>query len=209
MNKDFLRLYAVSDSRWLNGRTIEEVVQEAIEGGITMLQLRDKNSTEDEILSDAEKLFPICKKAGILLIINDYPEIAKKCGADGVHLGLSDGSIENARKLLGDHAIIGATAHNLEEAKSAEKAGADYLGVGAAFGSSTKKNASNFNIEDYLEITSNVSIPVVAIGGINSDNISKLNGFGLAGVAVVSAIFDSDDVKKSAEKMRRLAEKLV
>lgn len=209
MNKDFLRLYAVSDSRWLNGRTIEEVVQEAIEGGITMLQLRDKNSTEDEIISDAEKLFPICKKAGILLIINDYPEIAKKCGADGVHLGLSDGSIENARKLLGDHAIIGATAHNLEEAKSAEKAGADYLGVGAAFGSSTKKNASNFNIEDYLEITSNVSIPVVAIGGINSDNISKLNGFGLAGVAVVSAIFDSDDVKKSAEKMRRLAEKLV
>lgn len=209
MNKDFLRLYAVSDSRWLNGRTIEEVVQEAIEGGITMLQLRDKNSTEDEILSDAEKLLPICKKAGIPLIINDYPEIAKKCGADGVHLGLSDGSIENARKLLGDHAIIGATAHNLEEAKSAEKAGADYLGVGAAFGSSTKKNASNFNIEDYLEITSNVSIPVVAIGGINSDNISKLNGFGLAGVAVVSAIFDSDDVKKSAEKMRRLAEKLV
>ncbi len=209
MNKDFLRLYAVSDSRWLNGRTIEEVVQEAIEGGITMLQLRDKNSTEDEIISDAEKLLPICKKAGIPLIINDYPEIAKKCGADGVHLGLSDGSIENARKLLGDHAIIGATAHNLEEAKSAEKAGADYLGVGAAFGSSTKKNASNFNIEDYLEITSNVSIPVVAIGGINSDNISKLNGFGLAGVAVVSAIFDSDDVKKSAEKMRRLAEKLV
>lgn len=209
MNKDFLRLYAVSDSRWLNGRTIEEVVQEAIEGGITMLQLRDKNSTEDEIISDAEKLLPICKKAGIPLIINDYPEIAKKCGADGVHLGLSDGSIENARKLLGDYAIIGATAHNLEEAKSAEKAGADYLGVGAAFGSSTKKNASNFNIEDYLEITSNVSIPVVAIGGINSDNISKLNGFGLAGVAVVSAIFDSDDVKKSAEKMRRLAEKLV
>lgn len=209
MNKDFLRLYAVSDSRWLNGRTIEEVVQEAIEGGITMLQLRDKNSTEDEIISDAEKLLPICKKAGIPLIINDYPEIAKKCGADGVHLGLSDGSIENARKLLGDHAIIGATAHNLEEAKSAEKAGADYLGVGAAFGSSTKKNASNFNIEDYLEITSNVSIPVVAIGGINSDNISKLNGFGLVGVAVVSAIFDSDDVKKSAEKMRRLAEKLV
>lgn len=209
MNKDFLRLYAVSDSRWLNGRTIEEVVQEAIEGGITMLQLRDKNSTEDEIISDAEKLLPICKKAGIPLIINDYPEIAKKCGADGVHLGLSDGSIENARKLLGDHAIIGATAHNLEEAKSAEKAGADYLGVGAAFGSSTKKNALNFNIEDYLEITSNVSIPVVAIGGINSDNISKLNGFGLAGVAVVSAIFDSDDVKKSAEKMRRLAEKLV
>lgn len=209
MNKDFLRLYAVSDSRWLNGRTIEEVVQEAIEGGITMLQLRDKNSTEDEIISDAEKLLPICKKAGIPLIINDYPEIAKKCGADGVHLGLSDGSIENARKLLGDDAIIGATAHNLEEAKSAEKAGADYLGVGAAFGSSTKKNASNFNIEDYLEITSNVSIPVVAIGGINSDNISKLNGFGLAGVAVVSAIFDSDDVKKSAEKMRRLAEKLV
>lgn len=209
MNKDFLRLYAVSDSRWLNGRTIEEVVQEAIEGGITMLQLRDKNSTEDEIISDAEKLLPICKKAGIPLIINDYPEIAKKCGADGVHLGLSDGSIENARKLLGDHAIIGATAHNLEEAKSAEKAGADYLGVGAAFGSSTKKNASNFNIEDYLEITSNVSIPVVAIGGINSDNVSKLNGFGLAGVAVVSAIFDSDDVKKSAEKMRRLAEILV
>lgn len=174
-----------------------------------MLQLRDKNSTEDEIISDAEKLLPICKKAGIPLIINDYPEIAKKCGADGVHLGLSDGSIENARKLLGDHAIIGATAHNLEEAKSAEKAGADYLGVGAAFGSSTKKNASNFNIEDYLEITSNVSIPVVAIGGINSDNVSKLNGFGLAGVAVVSAIFDSDDVKKSAEKMRRLAEILV
>ena len=189
--------------------TIEEIVEEAIEGGITMLQLRDKNSTEDEIISDAEKLLPICKAAGIPLIINDYPEIAKKCGADGVHLGLSDGSIENARKLLGDDAIIGATAHNLEEAKRAEEAGADYLGVGAAFGSSTKKNASNFNIEDYLEITSNVSIPVVAIGGINSDNISKLNGFGLAGVAVVSAIFDSDDVKKSAEKMRRLAEKLV
>jgi thiamine-phosphate pyrophosphorylase len=209
MNKDFLRLYAVSDWRWLNGMTIEEIVEEAIEGGITMLQLRDKNSTEDEIISDAEKLLPICKAAGIPLIINDYPEIAKKCGADGVHLGLSDGSIENARKLLGDDAIIGATAHNLEEAKRAEEAGADYLGVGAAFGSSTKKNASNFNIEDYLEITSNVSIPVVAIGGINSDNISKLNGFGLAGVAVVSAIFDSDDVKKSAEKMRRLAEKLV
>lgn len=208
MDRRFLRLYAVSDFRWLDGRTIEEVVSAAIDGGITMLQLRDKDKPFDEILSDAMRLLPLCKDAGIPLIINDFPEIALKAHADGVHLGLSDGSIKNARALLGDDAIIGATAHNLHEALKAEAEGADYLGVGAAFGSTTKTNTVPFNISDYGVITAKVKIPVVAIGGINETNISLLNGMGLAGVAVVSAIFASSDVREATSRLRLTADRL-
>lgn len=208
IDREKLLLYAVSDWRWLNRRTIEEVVSLAIEGGITMLQLRDKDKPSDEILSDAKRLLPICKEAHVPLIINDYPEIAFEAHADGVHLGLSDGSITKARALLGDDAIIGATAHNLSEALRAEAEGADYLGVGAAFGSSTKTNAKNFNIEDYLEITSKVKIPVVAIGGINASNISLLNGLGLSGAAVVSAIFAADDVREASYALKILVKNL-
>ena len=152
---------------------------------------------------------PICDEAGVSLIINDDIEICKVSDASGVHLGLSDGSIAEARKLLGEEKIIGATAHNLEEALAAEAEGADYIGVGAAFGSDSKGDAIKLpSLDVYNLITSSVKIPVIAIGGIDIDNIGTLAGRHLTGVAVISALFGTRDVKKSAENLRNMADKL-
>ncbi len=204
-SRNCLSLYAVTDRTWLEGRTLADVTELALMGGATMVQLREKNLTEDDFIREAAGLLSLCHRFSVPLIINDNMTVCQKTGADGIHLGQGDMSIREARKILGPDAIIGATAHNVEEAVRAEADGADYLGSGAAFGSSTKKDATGIDPADYRKITSSVHIPVVAIGGINEDNISKLKGLGLAGVAVVSGIFAAADVEETTSRLKTLS----
>ena len=204
-----LRLYGILGSENLQGITHREAISHAIKGGMTCVQIREKHLSKRQLLETISEIKSICDEAGVLLIINDDAEICKASDTNGVHLGLSDGSISEARKLLGDEKIIGATAHNLEEALAAEVQGADYIGVGAAFGSNSKGNAVKLpNLEVYDQITSSVKIPVIAIGGINSDNIGVLAGRGLVGVAVISALFGSKDIEGSARKLRDASQEL-
>lgn len=206
--RECLRLYAVTDHRWLRGRSLESAVEEAILGGATMIQLRDKNMTEADIIAEAVTIRRLCERYQVPFIVNDSAEIALACGADGVHVGQDDDSITYARAVLGPGAVIGATAHNVEEAVRAEQQGADYLGCGAAFGSATKKDARPIDRAEYRRITSAVHIPVVAIGGITEDNIAGLAGAGLSGAAVVSAIFAAEDIRSAAERLRIKADAL-
>lgn len=204
-----LKLYGIFGSENLKNDTNTEAVAKAIKGGMTCVQIREKHLSKQQLLETISEIKPICDEAGVLLIINDDAEICKASDTNGVHLGLSDGSISEARKLLGDDKIIGATAHNLEEALAAEVQGADYIGVGAAFGSNSKENAVKLpNLEVYDQITSSVKIPVIAIGGINSDNIGVLAGRGLVGVAVISALFGAEDIEGSARKLRDASQEL-
>ena len=200
-------LYAITNRDCLKeGITLENAVEQAILGGATMVQLREKEVTTEEYIKTAASINAICRRYDIPLIINDSVIVCKAVHASGVHLGLSDGSIEEARRILGDDYIIGATAHNLNEAKRAFELGADYLGVGAAFGSSTKMDASKITtLDTYKEITNNVLIPVVAIGGINYDNVHKLKGLGLSGIAVISGIFDAADIKENTMRLNKKA----
>ena len=204
-----LRLYGILGGETLQGITYRDAAMQAIDGGMTCMQVREKHLDKEQILDVISEIKPICDEAGVPLIINDDLEICIASDADGVHLGLSDGSIAEARKLLGDEKIIGATAHNLEEALAAEAEGADYIGVGAAFGSDSKGDAIKLpSLDVYNLITSSVKIPVIAIGGIDIDNIGTLAGRHLTGVAVISALFGTRDVKKSAENLRNMADKL-
>ena len=204
-----LRLYGILGGETLQDITYREATMQAIDGGMTCMQVREKHLDKEQILKMISEIKPICDEAGVPLIINDDIEICKVSDASGVHLGLSDGSIAEARKLLGEEKIIGATAHNLEEALAAEAEGADYIGVGAAFGSNSKGDAIKLpSLDVYNLITSSVKIPVIAIGGIDIDNIGTLAGRHLAGVAVISALFGTQDVKKSAEDLRNMADKL-
>ena len=200
-------LYAITNRECLQeGITLENAVEQAILGGATMVQLREKEVPTEEYIKTATSINAICRKYDIPLIINDSASVCKAVHASGVHLGLSDGSIKEARKSLGDDYIIGATAHNLEEAKRAFEQGADYLGVGAAFGSVTKMDASTVTALDmYKEITKTVPIPVVAIGGINYDNVHKLKGLGLSGIAVISGIFGALDIKENTMRLNKKA----
>ena len=208
ISADKLRLYAVTDSAWLNGRSLAEVVREAIEGGATVVQYREKNKGYEDMLKEAREVCAVCREYGVPFIMNDSVEIAIAVDADGVHLGLDDGDLKAARELLGEGKIIGASTHNVQEALSAQAQGADYLGCGAVFGSTTKTDISSITPEILAQVTAAVQIPVVAIGGINRDNISVLNGCSLAGAAVVSAIFAQKDIRAAAKEMRALAEKL-
>lgn len=202
--KKSLLLYAVTDRRWLKeNQSLSDAVKEAVNGGATMIQLREKNMSEDELKKEALLIKDSCN---VPLIIDNNIEVCKAVGADGVHVGQDDMPVKEARAILGDDYVIGATAHNVSEAIQAEKDGADYLGVGAAFGSSTKNDAKKIiSLEEYKKITQAVSIPVVAIGGINETNIMKLKGLGLSGVAVVSAIFAKDDIEKATREMLNMA----
>lgn len=204
-DKTDLNLYAITDRSWLKN-TLEEDVEKAILGGATIIQLREKNIPDDKYIKRAESIKSVCDKYNIPLIINDNVSVALKVKAAGVHVGQGDTSVSDARKILGRDFIIGATAHNLEEAKIAQMQGADYLGVGAAFGSSTKKDAKPLtSLETYKEITSSISIPVVAIGGINDSNMDLLTGSGIAGVAIISGIFSALDIEKQANILSRKA----
>lgn len=195
MLREQLRLYAITDRKWLKeGETLADRVEEAIRGGATIVQLREKQLKADDLKKLAISIKKICNKYNVPLIINDDPYLARDIDADGVHVGQSDVAIEEARKILGKDKLVGATAKTVEQAKKACEAGADYLGSGAVFGSTTKLNAIPMTKELLVEICNSVSIPVVAIGGIDITNVDKLAGAPIAGVAVVSGIFASDSV---------------
>lgn len=202
-----LTLYAVTDRSWLHGRTLAEVVEEVILGGATMVQLREKDKTPDEILASAREIAPVCKKYGVPFIMNDSIELARAAGADGVHLGQSDVPGDNVRELAGN-LILGLSANTVESAKRAQALGADYLGVGAVFGTTTKHDARHLSPKALREITSAVDVPVVAIGGISADNILQLTGCGMQGAAVVSALFAQDDLRQAARDLRDKAERM-
>ena len=207
LTNEMLRLYAVTDRAWLRGRTLFEQVEDALRGGATMVQLREKALDEDAFLREAIALAKLCHRYGVPLLINDNVEIARRSGADGVHVGQEDMAAEEVRGILGSDMIVGVTAKTVEQALRAQDAGADYLGSGAVFGSSTKLNAKPMTRETLSAITRAVSIPVVAIGGIHSGNILELAGTGIAGVAVVSGIFAAENIEEECRLLRRLAER--
>lgn len=204
-----LRLYAVSDRSFLKGNeSLADVLPLLFSNGVTLFQLREKHLAREDFVKEAMELKEICCRFHVPLIINDAVDIAKEIGADGVHVGLSDMGIKQARAILGPDAIIGASAHNVAEAIAAEEAGADYIGCGAVFGSTTKHDAKTLAHTELTAICKAVHIPAVAIGGITPENISELNGSGIAGAAVISALFAPPDPAAAARKLRALAEKL-
>lgn len=200
--KDML-LYAVTDRTWLNGKTLSGQVEEAIIGGATFIQLREKSLNYSDFLDEAIEIRKICNKYKVPFVIDDNVEIALKSNADGVHLGQNDMSIKQARNILGENKVIGATARTVEQAVKAFQEGADYIGSGAVFATSTKSDTVPLSYENLYKICHSVNIPVVAIGGINSENVKNLSGSGISGIAVVSGIFKSDDVRKSAEILKK------
>lgn len=198
--KDML-LYAVTDRAWLNGRKLADDVKDALEGGITFLQLREKELKEEEFLEEAKELKELAVKYHVPFVINDNVEIARACDADGVHVGQDDTCMEEARKILGEDKIIGVSVHTVEEAEKAEAQGADYIGVGAVFNTTTKLDVDNMPKETVKAICEAVDIPVVAIGGINLDTVAGLRGTGVDGIAVVSAIFAKEDKKEAVKEL--------
>ncbi|MEF2597493.1 MAG: thiamine phosphate synthase [Lachnospiraceae bacterium] len=200
--KENLLLYAVTDRHWLDGRTLKEVVLESLEGGVTMLQLREKHLDEAHFLEEAKELQTLCRSWHVPFLINDNVEIALAMNADGIHVGQSDMAAGDVRKKLGDDKIIGVSAQTVEQALLAEKAGADYLGVGAVFPTSSKDDANEVTYETLKAICSAVSIPVVAIGGITQENVHQLAGSGICGAAVISAIYAKPDIKKAAAELK-------
>ena len=204
-----LRLYAVTDRSWsADEADFWRRVSEAMEGGAQVVQLREKHLSHEAMLRAAERFVALCRSHGAVSIINDDVEAAAASGADGVHVGQEDLEAGRARALLGPDKLIGVSAHNVEEALAAQAAGADYLGVGAAFVTGTKSDASPISRETIRAITQAVDIPVVAIGGIGPENILDLAGCGLDGVAVVSALFAREDTGEAARQMRALAEQI-
>lgn len=197
-------LYLVTNRELMSSKTIEESVKEAIKGGCTIVQLREKDISSKEFYDIAKSLRKITKKHKVPFIINDRVDIALAVNADGVHVGQSDLSLKDVRKLIGKNKIIGVSCGNLEEAKKAYKDGADYLGVGAVFPTNTKKDAKDVGIDGLKEIINNIPLPIVAIGGINKENIENLRDINLAGVALVSAIISQKDVKNSAKEIKKI-----
>lgn len=204
-----MTLYAVTDRSWLGERTLAQVVEEVLKGGATFLQLREKELDQATILAEAREIQAIAARYHVPFVINDSVDIALACDADGVHVGQADLMGRDVRALIGPDKILGITANTVELAVAAERAGADYIGAGAVFGTTTKQNAKNLSLDTLKAICQAVSIPVVAIGGINADNLSQLTGTGAAGAAVVSALFAQKDPEKAARRLRALADKMV
>ena len=195
------KIYLVTDEKACLGKDFYDCIEEAIKGGVKIVQLREKNISTKDFYEKALKVKEICKNYGVLFIINDRLDIAQAVGADGVHLGQSDMPIEKAREILKDKFLIGATARNVEEAKRTELLGADYIGSGAIFGTSTKDNAKKLEMEELKKIVASVKIPVFAIGGININNVSSLKNIGLQGICAVSGILSEKDCKKAVDIM--------
>ena len=203
-------LFAITDRAWLKeGETLESVVEGVLKSGATFLQLREKIQGHEEIVKTAEKLQALCKKYKVPFVVNDDIMAAKEIDADGVHIGQSDMEYTKAREILGPDKIIGVSAGNLQEAKEAERVGADYIGVGAVFHTDTKKDATSLTMDQLKEICEAVSIPVVAIGGISVDNALELKGSGVDGICVISAIFGSENPSEATKKLLDLSKKIV
>lgn len=207
--REACRLYAVTDSSNLHGRSLHACVADAIVGGATFVQLRFKGASTLDRIRLIRSIAPVCRVANIPFVIDDDIEAAKATGIDGVHIGQEDISCAEARRVLGNTAIIGVSAQTVDQALAAQDAGANYLGVGAIFGTSTKPDAKLVSIETLKEICNAVSIPVVAIGGLNVETVPMLAGTGIAGVAVVSAIFGQEDIEGATEALAAEVNKII
>ena len=207
--KEMMRLYAVTDRAWVGRQSLCEQVEAALKGGVTCVQLREKELPQDEFLAEAMAISSLCRQYGVPLFINDNVEVAIACHADGIHVGQTDLEASQVRHRVGSGMMIGVSVHSVEEALEAVKQGADCLGVGAMFATSTKTDVDVLPMETLRAICDAVEIPVVAIGGINRDNIPRLSGTGVDGVALVSAIFGAEDIEKECRQLRQLAEEMV
>ena len=205
---EMMRLYAVTDRAWLGKQSLCEQVEAALKGGVACVQLREKNLDEADFLAEAMEISALCRRYGVPFLINDNVDIALRCHADGVHVGQEDMQAAKVRQRLGPGRLIGVSAHSVEEAMAAEAAGADYLGVGAMFGTSTKKNVRPLTPEILKAICQAVEIPVVAIGGIHARNMAQLAGTGADGAALVSAIFGAEDIEAECRRLRQLSEQV-
>lgn len=209
IDRETLRLYAVTDRAWAEDEAaLFRQIEAAVRGGARVVQLREKRLDHSAFLEEARRFTALCRRLGAVSIINDSVEIAREAGADGVHVGQSDLEAGRARALLGPDKIVGVSAHSAEEARLAREAGADYLGTGAAFVTGTKTDARPISRETIRAVTAAAGIPVVAIGGVNRENILELKGLGLAGAAVVSGIFGQPDPEAAARELLALAKRL-
>jgi thiamine-phosphate pyrophosphorylase len=209
VSKESLLLYAITDRSWLRGRTLASQVEEALEGGATFLQLREKNLDDAHFLEEARELQALCREHGVPFIVNDNVDVALAMGADGIHVGQHDMEAGDVRKLLGPDKILGVSAQTVDQAILAEQRGADYLGVGAVFPTGSKDDADDVSFEELKAICEAVSIPVVAIGGISLKNVKELAGSGICGIAVISAIFAQNDIKMAAQQLRKETEEML
>ena len=207
--KEDMVLYAITDRHWLNGESLYQQVEKALQGGVTFLQLREKKLDKELFMKEAREIKELCRKYKVPFIINDNVEIAKAIDADGVHVGQSDMEAGDVCKRLGADKIIGVSAKTVEQALLAEKHGADYLGVGAVFSTSTKTDATGVSHETLRDICQAVKIPVVAIGGITKDNVNELSGYGADGIAVISAIFAQEHITEAAKDLKQRSMQMV
>lgn len=207
--KHQMLLYAVTSRAWTGEHTLLWQVEQALKGGVTCVQLREKQADPRQLLEEAEQMAQLCRRYGVPFLINDDLELALACGADGVHVGQQDLSPREVRRRAGDRLIVGVSAHSVAEARQAAADGADYLGVGAMFATSTKSDARPLPHQTLREICQAVELPVVAIGGIQPDNLMQLAGCGADGVALVSAIFGAEDIQAQCRRLRTLARQMV
>lgn len=208
LSKEQLKLYVVTDRSWLAGSTLEDQVEQVIRNGASFIQIREKGLSFDEYVTRAESIKQVTDQYRIPFVVNDDVEVAVKVKADGVHVGQKDASVRIARERLGPDKIVGASVQTVEQARLAEEQGADYLGVGAVFSTSTKADADSVSRAILKEICQVVRIPVIAIGGIGEKNLLELAGTGIAGVAVISAIFAAENPALATQRLRRLVEEL-
>ncbi len=208
-SKEMMLLYAVTDRMWTGKQTLMEQVEDALKGGATCVQLREKELDEETFLQEALEMKALCEKYHVPFFVNDNVEIAVKCKADGIHVGQEDMMATQVRQMVGENMMIGVSVHSVEEALEAVRNGADCLGVGAMFSTSTKTDADVLPKEVLRDICAAVDIPVVAIGGISKDNMAELKGTGVDGVALVSAIFAADDIAEECRVLRQIAEEMV
>ena len=208
-DKRYMLLYAVTDRAWTGKQTLYEQVEAALKGGVTCVQLREKELDETAFLQEAKALCALCRRYVVPFIVNDNVEIAIACGADGIHVGQEDLAAGEVRRRVGESMILGVSVHTVEEARQAVRDGADYLGLGAVFPTSTKTDVEQMPNETLRAICDAVDVPIVAIGGINRGNILRLAGSGVDGVALVSAIFSAEDIEGTCRELRALSEKMV
>lgn len=206
--KDLL-LYAVTDRSWLRGASLKEHTEQALKGGATFVQIREKELDYGSFLREAKELKELCSGYGVPFVINDNVELALEVDADGIHVGQSDMEAGDVRKLIGPNKILGVSAQTVEQAVLAEQKGADYLGVGAVFPTGSKADAEDVSYETLQAICRAVKIPVIAIGGIGKHNVRKLAGSGICGVAVISAIFAAENIEEATRELRKLTEETV
>ena len=210
LNKEDLLLYAVTDRRWLKeGETLVTRTEEAIDGGVTFVQLREKDLDEENFEREGVELKKLCREKGVPFVINDNVKLAAKLDADGVHVGQSDMEALDVRRIIGEDKILGVSAQTVEQAVTAEKHGADYLGVGAVFPTGSKDDAAEVSYDTLKAICDAVKIPVIAIGGITEENVTELSKSGICGIAVISALYAKEDIKSAAQRLRKNTEAAV